>query len=106
MNMTFLDCSVTGCMYNADNCCCKGEILVEGHQAKETKDTCCASFKERRGDGTNVLKRVSKEIDVCCDACNCEFNDDKKCSAKHIGIAGANACECRETECASFCCGR
>ena len=76
--MTFLDCSVTGCTYNADHCCCKGEIRVEGQQAKRTEDTCCASFKERKGNETNALKRVSKEIEVCCDACNCKFNEDKK----------------------------
>lgn len=102
--MTFLDCSVTGCTYNADHCCCKGEIQVEGQQAKRTEDTCCASFKERKGNETNALKRVSKEIEVCCDACNCEFNEDKKCRAAHIGIAGGDACKCSETECANFCC--
>ncbi len=104
--MTYLDCSATGCMYNADHCCCKGDIRVEGSEAHKTAETCCGSFKERRGDGTNVAKRVSKSVDVSCEACNCEFNKDKKCSAEHIGIAGSNACTCQETECASFSCCR
>lgn len=103
--MTFLDCSVTGCVYNEDKCCCKGDIKVEGETAKKNQETCCGSFKERRADSSSdVSKRISKVIDVACEACNCTFNKDKKCSAEHIGIAGGNACTCGETECASFCC--
>lgn len=103
--MTFLDCAVKGCVYNADNCCCKGDIMVEGHQAKKTEETCCGSFNERGADRMqNVTGRMSKEIEVSCEACNCTFNKDKKCGAEHIGIAGQNACTCGETECASFCC--
>jgi hypothetical protein len=42
---------------------------------------------------------------VSCDACHCAFNDDCRCTAEHIGIAGGNACTCKDTECASFeCC--
>lgn len=103
--MTFLDCTVTGCVYNADKCCCKGDIQVEGKEAKKTEETCCGSFKERGENGSNSMTgEKSKEIDVCCQACNCKFNEAKKCSANHIGIAGGNACTCGETECASFVC--
>lgn len=103
--MTYLDCSVTGCVYNEDRCCCKGDIKVDGSEAKRTEETCCGSFKQRgENSSTNAAKRISKEIDVCCEACKCEFNEDKKCSADHIGIAGANACTCGETECSSFRC--
>lgn len=101
--MTFLDCSVTGCVYNADRCCCKGDIKVEGEEAKSNDETCCGSFKERTEDNaSNAAGRISKIIDVTCEACNCMFNEEKKCSAEHIGIAGGAACDCRETECASF----
>lgn len=103
--MTFLDCSVTGCIYNADECCCKGDIMVEGKEAERKSQTCCASFVERHAEGSaNATKRISKMIDVACEACNCAFNKEKKCSAEHIGIAGGDACESRETECASFRC--
>ena len=37
--MTKLDCSVTGCMHNAENCCCKNTILVEGKTAQDKCDT-------------------------------------------------------------------
>ena len=39
--MTKLDCSVTNCLHNADNCCCKQAIIVDGHGAKERCETCC-----------------------------------------------------------------
>ena len=101
--MTFLDCSVTGCVYNEDRCCCKGEIKVEGSDAKRNDETCCASFRERRsGAARNADKRISKVIEVNCEACGCVFNEGRKCCAEHIGIAGGNACDCQETECASF----
>lgn len=103
--MTYLDCSVTGCVYNEDKCCCKGEIKVEGREAKKNDETCCGSFLQRGENcGQNAAKRISKEINVACEACSCEFNEEKKCCAEHIGIAGGNACTCGETECASFCC--
>lgn len=103
--MTILDCSVTGCIYNENRCCCKGDIMVEGKDARNNAETCCGSFVERKeGAGTNVEKRISKEINVSCEACNCEFNSNQKCTAEHIGIAGGNACNCGETECASFNC--
>ena len=48
--MTKLECDVKTCLHNADNCCCKGAILVEGGQAKHAGETCCASFDENRGN--------------------------------------------------------
>ena len=65
--MTYLDCSVKGCAYNnEDGCCCKGDIRVEGKEAKDAKSTCCGSFKERGSAGgcKNTLKEVSKETNV------------------------------------------
>lgn len=103
--MTILDCSVTGCIYNEANCCHKGSIKVEGEDAKECEDTCCGSFVERGDKCTkNVTKDAPKNIDVSCCATNCVFNKAEKCDAEHIGIAGGDACNCRDTECASFCC--
>ena len=32
--MTKLDCNVVNCSYNADNCCRRTDIQVEGTQAK------------------------------------------------------------------------
>lgn len=101
--MTYLDCTVAGCLYNADKCCCKGDITVEGNHATNTQETCCGSFRERgTHGGQNTAGRMSKEIEVACEACNCIYNEEHRCAAEHIGIAGAHACTCGETECASF----
>lgn len=44
--MTKLDCTVTGCLHNADNRCCKQAIIVDGHNAKDRDETCCGRKKE------------------------------------------------------------
>ena len=44
--MTKLECSVENCVHNADQCCCRGSILVDGHGARDAEGTCCASFEE------------------------------------------------------------
>ena len=101
--MTFLDCTVVGCVYNEDRCCCKGNIKVGGEGAEEKRETCCVSFHERTAENIgNVAKRISKMTDISCEAFQCVFNDNEKCNAEHIGVAGGDACRCEETECASF----
>ena len=68
----------------------RGNIKVEGSEAVHQNETCCGSFVERgeKSCGCNVKEHESKKIDVACEACNCTFNENKKCSADHIGIAG------------------
>lgn len=103
--MTRLECTVTNCFYNNDKCCCKGDIMVEGKEAKTSQATCCGSFKEKKSDtASNAVNQPKKDIEVDCQACNCVHNKDRKCAADHIGIAGQNACQCQETECMTFSC--
>ena len=101
--MTRLDCNVTNCLHNAENCCCKAAIIVEGEQAKDTCDTCCGSFDENK-DGAyhNLFKTPENRLEVACEAGNCGYNEGRHCSADHIGIAGDGAREASHTECASF----
>lgn len=102
--MTRLDCSVTSCLYNENNYCSRGDITIGGKNAACPGDTCCESFHKRgTGTGTNSISHPSANIEVDCEAKECKFNANCKCSANHIGIAGRNASECKETECASFC---
>ena len=101
--MTKLDCNVTSCMHNADNCCCKSEIIVDGHQAKDCCETCCGSFDENKGGAsTNLFKTPEKNLEVGCEAVNCVYNEQRHCQAEHIGIAGDGAVEASQTECSSF----
>lgn len=105
MEKTQLDCYVTGCVYNADRYCCKGDIVVGGKEARENKETVCESFRERGSEQLkNVVDGTSKNIAIVCEATNCRFNEEKNCKAEHISIAGGGACTCGETECASFEC--
>lgn len=103
--MTVLDCNVVNCSYNEDNCCRRRDIHVEGTQAKTPSETCCGSYTHKGcGCAVNAAGEVSKDTEVMCEAVECKFNQSKKCSAKHIGIAGGHADSNRETECASFQC--
>lgn len=102
--MTKLQCMVTSCYYNEDKLCSKGDIMVDGKNAKDAGGTCCSSFKERTTGASNSMRSPKNEIEVDCKACNCVHNEDCKCAADHIGIAGNNACQCQETECMTFCC--
>lgn len=101
--MTKLDCNVSGCVHNAENCCCKSSIVVEGQTAAEKCDTCCGSFDENKGGMfRNMFKTPENKLEVECEAVNCIYNADRYCKAEHIGIAGGNAVERAQTECASF----
>lgn len=101
--MTKLNCSVVSCIYNEDNLCAKGDIMVEGKTATTPNDTSCSSFKEaKNGCGCNHVGNPKKEINVDCHAVNCVFNEECHCAAEHIGIAGGNASTVADTECASF----
>lgn len=104
--MTQLKCSVRSCMYNDNegNLCSKGDIMIGGKSATASNETRCESFEERRGSASNSVGSPSEKIEVGCKAENCVFNEECKCSAQSIGIAGSNAYSCAETECASFEC--
>lgn len=102
--MTVLDCSATNCFYNKEKRCSKGSIQVEGRTAEKMSETCCGNFKESENCMCNSTSAAEREIDVSCEAANCQYNRDCKCSAGHIGINGSNACKCTETECGSFSC--
>ncbi len=102
--MTRLKCAVKNCIYNQEQLCGKGDIMIGGQDAKAPNETRCESFQERRDSASNSVGHPDKEIDVKCHATNCHFNENCKCSAEEIGIAGSNACVCSETECASFEC--
>lgn len=103
--MTVLDCNVVNCSYNTDNCCKRQDIQVEGAKAKTPSETCCGSFAPRGcGCAANSTGEALKDTDVSCEACDCKFNDNRRCSAAHIGISGGHADTCRETECGSFQC--
>lgn len=101
--MTRLDCNVTNCLHNADNCCCRREITVEGVQAKNCCDTCCGSFDEKKEwSFKNLFKSPESRLEIQCDAQNCVYNENRLCIAERVDITGANAKKTGETECSTF----
>ena len=101
--MTDLTCSAEGCIHNSDRYCCKGDILVDGAQAKCCSDTCCASFDERtESSAVNKYETPSRALSVSCEAVSCVFNEGRKCTAEEISIAGHQAKNAEQTECASY----
>ncbi len=46
--MTKLDCNVTGCLHNSENCCCKNVIVVEGQTARESVTHAAAAMMKTR----------------------------------------------------------
>lgn len=103
--MTQLKCTVHNCTYQKDDCCCRGNIMVEGKHASTNRETCCGSFEERKGCGChNATGEAPKMSDISCEVVNCKFNAEGKCDASDIAVTGNQACTCSETECASFVC--
>ena len=101
--MTRLDCNVTNCMHNADNCCCRREITVEGIKADRGCDTCCGNFDEKKEwSFKNLFKPPESRLQVRCEAVKCVYNQECFCSAEHVGISGMNAKRTGETECSTF----
>lgn len=104
--MTKLDCSVVGCVYNNNRRCRRENITVGGHEASKPSETACKSFSPK---GTNTLTSMAiggpkESLNVACDAVTCRYNNNKKCAAEQIQIAGIKAVTNGETECGTFQC--
>lgn len=103
--MPNLKCSATTCFYNKESLCTKGDIKVDGVSARAADETSCASFRERGGNvQASCANGGCRTINVDCKAYECIYNENEKCSAASIDIAGSNACSSAETKCGTFCC--
>lgn len=101
--MTRLECTVTNCLHNAENRCCKQAIVVDGSEAQDNYETCCGSFDQNlEGSYRNLFKTPENRLEIDCEAINCVYNSDRRCGAERIGIVGDGASEPGHTECATF----
>lgn len=101
--MALLDCMVDSCVYNKSQSCCKGDIMVGGKHASKVDDTCCESFNKKRNDSyQSATEHPCRTISIDCEAEKCMYNNNYKCVADHVDINGAGACDCKQTECATF----
>lgn len=104
--MPELKCTVQTCTHNQNFLCNLDSIQVGGSSAKNAGETCCDSFEERKGDSfSNVTKGYASDTSsIDCKATNCSYNESCKCHAGKISVEGSNACDCEQTECATFKC--
>lgn len=110
--MPELRCTVQTCTHNQKFLCDLDAIQVGGSSAKNSQETCCDSFEERKTDSysnsyTNRYGDVSSSTasdtsNIDCKAVECMYNNECKCHAGKISVEGSNACQCEETECATF----
>lgn len=105
--MTILNCAATTCIYNEKMLCSRGEIEVMGEQARQSRETCCGSFRDREtADITDSSSEHCgcERIQIDCKARQCTYNDQCRCTAAAIDIEGSNACQCQDTACGTFDC--
>lgn len=105
--MNRLECQVTTCQHYRDNRCCLEGIMVEGPAARESSQTCCDSFEERRpGQGENSACgcNASGESAIDCKAEHCVYNSHCKCEADCVcvGCTCDDVCSKSATECCTF----
>ncbi len=101
--MPELKCNVHTCVHNKDYLCDLEGIEVAGSSAQTADQTSCASFCEKKDDSySNVTGAASPMSNVDCKAVECQYNDACKCHAGKISVGGNAACNCEETECATF----
>lgn len=105
--MPQLKCTVQTCVHNKQFLCDLDAIQVGGSEAKTARETCCDSFQERKGDSySNVAGSASDLSKVDCKATDCKYNEKCECHAGKISVEGSQACDCKDTECATFDCCR
>ena len=102
--MAILKCSVSSCVHNEENMCCRSAIDVVGKDAERSEATCCGSYDKRGCGCTNEIKHPDSLTDIRCEAVKCMYNDNEKCTAGQIGVSGSNAHDMKQTECSTFKC--
>ena len=105
--MTILKCSATKCLYNENELCSRGDIEITGDNAHRADETNCGSFCDRATAGmtNNEAHHCGCEkINIDCKAQECTYNDQHKCTASAIDVAGCSTDGCNETKCNTFSC--
>lgn len=101
--MAELGCSAVNCVYNKEELCCKGDILVGGRTANCSDETCCESFSDRKYDSfSNTTATPYQNISIDCEAENCKYNRSMKCTAAHVDIREVRSAGGGNTLCATF----
>lgn len=115
--MPELKCTVQTCVHNQNFYCDLDKIQVGGSAAKQAEETCCDSFQQRSDTQSNAYGEsygnsysnsfegtASATSAVDCKATECQYNENCQCHAGKISVEGSDACQCEQTECATFHC--
>ena len=105
--MNKINCDVTNCAYNREQCCKASAVNIDGVGANTESETCCGTFvDENKNGGANLSNSCSNEdcSSLNCDVMNCKHNENCSCSLSEIEVCGCenNTCSCEETCCSSF----
>lgn len=102
--MNQLRCSVSSCANNADHCCCRPDIKVDGPSAKDKCETKCQSFISKSSGATNSVcnQSANPNLYIACSACECKHFENGRCVAANVCIDGQGASSMSETQCSSF----
>lgn len=100
--MARLHCNACNCANNNNNYCCLSSIYVGGNSTDKAKYTDCDSFINKGSGFTNSTYNPNPEVNITCNAYNCIYNDDNRCTKAHVDISGLNSCSSEGTCCSSF----
>ena len=100
--MNSLICSVVTCVYNTNNLCSRESIKVVGKNTITSNFTACESFRRKTGELTSNFKSPKIEVNILCDALNCQYNNNEKCEAISVAVGGYYALSETQTECETF----
>lgn len=98
--MTKLQCNVNSCSSYNKGYCCRPCIHVNGATAHMCSETNCQSYSENTNQMTSGCQynNPNQILDISCDANQCLYNHNHKCTADSISINSG----CSGTECSSF----
>ena len=93
---TNLHCLASSCSYNDSGYCYAAYIKIDGHDATESSETNCDTFREKSHTLTASLKEnnITTSQNITCSAKNCTYNLYGLCNASHVFInKKSNKCD-------------
>lgn len=103
--MNTINCSVSNCSHNSNNVCYANRINVAGKGAKNSIDTCCGSFLDKKlySNLTNSCNESSNCTTLVCNVDTCIHNKNCVCTLDNISVAGDGCTNIyNETQCNNF----
>ena len=102
--MQNISCTVGNCSHNSNGTCYANRINVGGKGVTKSENTCCGSFLDEAHYSTLTNNTNDEGPCSCivCEAQNCQYNNNKLCTAETIQVNGNQVNVYNETNCATF----